>query len=236
VLLIGVGLALSTAPAPVLADQQSYSCPLPETDQTEPDPSLAAPDAPRLTHQTLTSEAAQSEIQGVLQQPPFKNIKTQTAWRFPEKDKTRQAARDHDKQGWLITLLDRIAQAASSLASLIEVLLWGFVIGLAGLVLWYYRDWLKTFVSRAPRKKTKTARVAPEQLFGLQVSAESLPDDVAGQAEQLWNSQPREALGLLYRALLSRLLSDYRLPLKMPTPKVQVLQRIASLNQPLLSE
>lgn len=236
VLLIGVGLALSTAPAPVLADQQSYSCPLPETNQTEPDPSLAAPDAPRLTHQTLTSEAAQSEIQSVLQHPPFKNIKTQTAWRFPEKDKTRQAARDHDKQGWLITWLDRIAQAASSLASLIEVLLWGFVIGLAGLVLWYYRDWLKTFVSRAPRKKTKTARAAPEQLFGLQVNAESLPDDVAGQAEQLWSSQPREALGLLYRALLSRLLSDYRLPLKNADTEGQVLLRIASLNQPLLSE
>lgn len=68
------------------------------------------------------------------------------------------------------------------------------------------------------------------------MSAESLPDDVAGQAEQLWNSQPREALGLLYRALLSRLLTDYRLPLKNADTEGQVLQRIASLNQPLLSE
>ncbi|RML94181.1 DUF4129 domain-containing protein [Pseudomonas savastanoi] len=235
VLLIGVGLALSKAPATVWAEQQSYSCPLPDSSAAEPPTTLAAPDTPRLTRQTLTSEAARSEIHGILQQPPFKNPKTETGWRFPEQQKSQSVVRDTHDQGWLITWLNRLLRAASALASLIEVLLWGVVIGLTGLVLWYYRDWFKTFASRAPGR-TKTARPAPRQLLGLQVNAESLPDDVAGRAEQLWSSQPREALSLLYRALLSRLLNDYRLPLKSADTEAQVLAHIAALNQPLLSE
>ncbi|MCI3946904.1 hypothetical protein K0038_03980 [Pseudomonas syringae] len=235
VVLIGVGLVLSTAPAPALADPQSYSCPLPETTAAEPIAPGTGPDTPRLTRQPLNSDAARREIHSILEQPPFKNIRTETGWRFPEKEKKQATVRDKHDEGWLRTWLNRLLQAASKLASLIEVLLWGVVIGLAGLLIWHYRDWLKTF-ARRETSPTKKASPAPEQLFGLQVSAESLPDDVAGRAEQLWNSQPREALGLLYRALLSRLLSDYRLPLKSADTEGQVLARITLLNQPLLTE
>ncbi|MCF5382799.1 DUF4129 domain-containing protein, partial [Pseudomonas syringae] len=42
--LMGVGLVLSAAPAPVWADQQSYSCPLPESAPAQSAPSVAAPD------------------------------------------------------------------------------------------------------------------------------------------------------------------------------------------------
>ncbi|PBQ05964.1 DUF4129 domain-containing protein [Pseudomonas congelans] len=233
--LMGVGLVLSTAPAPAWADQQSYNCPVPESAPAQSAPSMATPDTPRLTRQSLTSEAARSQIHNVLQQPPFRNPRTETGWRFPEQQKGQSAARDTRDQSWLMIWLNRLLRAASALASLIEVLLWAVVIGLAGLVIFRYRDWFRTFVGRKT-DKAKTTRPAPEQLFGLQVNAESLPDDVAGRAEQLWNSQPREALGLLYRALLSRLLSDYRLPLKNADTESQVLERIATLNQPLLSE
>jgi hypothetical protein len=75
---------------------------------------------------------------------------------------------------------------------------------------------------------------APRQLFGLHVGAESLPADVAGTAERLWQQSPREALSLLYRALLSRLLTDYQLPLKNADTEGQVLARIAELKQPSL--
>jgi hypothetical protein len=71
-------------------------------------------------------------------------------------------------------------------------------------------------------------------LFGLQVAAESLPDDVASAAEKLWSHAPREALSLLYRALLNRLLTDYQLPLKNADTEGQVLARVDALNQPPL--
>ncbi|KPB72977.1 DUF4129 domain-containing protein [Pseudomonas cannabina] len=236
VLLIGVGLGLSIAPAPAWADPQEYSCPLPDRSEVHATPSLAAPDTPRLTRQTLTSDASRHKINEVLQQPPFKNLKTETGWRFPEKKQPgKPSGREHHDQGWLIKWLDRLMLATHGIARFVEVLLWAAVLGLSGLLIWRYRRWVTTFVSRGTGRK-KAAKPRPDQLFGLQVSAESLPDDVAGQAEQLWNSQPREALGLLYRALLSRLLTDYRLPLKNADTEGQVLQRIASLNQPLLSE
>ncbi|NQD96791.1 DUF4129 domain-containing protein, partial [Pseudomonas sp. CrR25] len=77
--------------------------------------------------------------------------------------------------------------------------------------------------------------VAPKQLFGLEVAPQSLPADVAGEAEQLWHEQPRAALGLLYRALLSRLLHDYRLTLKNSHTEAEVLQLVQGLEHEQLA-
>ena len=63
---------------------------------------------------------------------------------------------------------------------------------------------------------------------------ETLPDDIASTAERLWPTQPREALGLLYRGLLSRLLHDFNLPLKSADTEGEVLERIQRLQQPQL--
>jgi len=86
---------------------------------------------------------------------------------------------------------------------------------------------------RSPRKP-KAAKPAPSQLFGLELGADTLPEDIAGTAEQLWATRPREALGLLYRGLLSRLLHDFNLPLKSADTEGQVLERIRQLQQPQL--
>ena len=71
-------------------------------------------------------------------------------------------------------------------------------------------------------------------MFGLALGSETLPDDIASTAEQLWSTHPREALGLLYRGLLNRLLHDFNLPLKSADTEGQVLERIHELQQPQL--
>ena len=71
-------------------------------------------------------------------------------------------------------------------------------------------------------------------MFGLELGAETLPADIASTAEQLWPTHPREALGLLYRGLLSRLLYDFNLPLKNADTEGQVLERVQRLQQPQL--
>ena len=71
-------------------------------------------------------------------------------------------------------------------------------------------------------------------LFGLELGTETLPDDVASAAEHLWATQPREALGLLYRGLLNRLLHDFNVPLKSADTEGQVLERVHLLQQPQL--
>ncbi|RMQ45214.1 hypothetical protein ALQ04_04497 [Pseudomonas cichorii] len=235
VVLIAAGLALSAAPTSVWADEASaYSCPLPETEQTGPADSLAAPDTPRLTRQALSSEAARNDIRSLLQEPPFKNPKTVSGWRFPEPKESAPKARaggDDNPFKWLNDLL----RSANVIAKVLETLLWATAIALVTLLIWRYREWFKTFVGRDIGKR-KPLRDSPEQLFGLAVTAQSLPDDIASHAQRLWASQPREALSLLYRGLLSRLLNDYRLPLKHADTEGQVLEHVAKLNQPLLND
>ena len=75
----------------------------------------------------------------------------------------------------------------------------------------------------------------PSQLFGLESAAEHQRDLVAGEAERLWAEQPREALGLLYRALLSRLIHDFRLPLKSSHTEGEVLRLVERLERDELS-
>lgn len=86
----------------------------------------------------------------------------------------------------------------------------------------------------AGASQTENRRPLPAQLFGLELGTETLPDDVASAAEQLWATHPREALGLLYRGLLSRLLHDFSLPLKSADTEGQVLARVNQLQQPQL--
>lgn len=235
VLLIATGLALSALPTSSLADEpQSYSCPLPEQDPVINDPQPAAPDTPRLTHQALTSEDAKKDIKALLQQPPFKNPKTVSGWRFPEHEEPASKAKP-GSEGALIKWLNGLLRSANVIANVLEVLLWGAAIALIGWLVWRYREWFKTFVGRGNGKR-KTLRDRPEQLFGLSITAQSLPDDIASHAQRLWATQPREALSLLYRGLLSRLLSDYQLPLKNADTEGQVLEQVTKLNQPLLSE
>ncbi|MNT23452.1 hypothetical protein D3C72_1588710 [compost metagenome] len=105
---------------------------------------------------------------------------------------------------------------------------------MAALLVWRYRQWLGAFAGRLGLAQ-RTATPPSRQLFGLEVAPESLPTDVAGTVERLWAEQPRAALGLLYRALLSRLLDDYRLPLHSAHTEREVLRLVEGLNHSELS-
>ncbi len=183
-----------------------------------------------------TQEASQS-IKSLLDAPPFKNPETVTRYRFGE-DKPavkNKAQRDGKLPAWLQTLLDNLnSDAFKHIALGLEVLLWGLLVGGLALLVWRYRDWLRTFVRRHPSRQPKAPKPGPTQLFGLELGAETLPEDIASTAEHLWATQPREALGLLYRGLLSRLLHDFNLPLKSADTEGEVLQRVHQLHQPQL--
>lgn len=196
---------------------------------------VATPDSPRLLEQPLTSQASRDSIKAILDQPPFKNKETVTRYRFGE-DKADTKTTDDDKTPqWLKALLELFNnQHFGAVARLIEILLWGTIITGVGLLIWRYRDWLQTFVSRRPVTAKKAARPIPQQAFGLDLNRETLPTDVATSAESLWQTQPREALGLLYRALLSHLLHDFDITLKASDTEGQVLQRVEQLQQPAL--
>ena len=67
---------------------------------------------------------------------------------------------------------------------------------------------------RGPLSRLMSSRAkedAPVILFGLDVTPESLPTDVPAQVMRLWEAgATRDALSLLYRASLSRLIDRYQ--------------------------
>jgi len=208
---------------------------VPVTQSTWAAEPVTSPDAPRLLEQPLTSQASRDSIKALLDQPPFKNKESVTRYRFGEENPAAEKADDDKLPAWLRALLKLLdAQRFGAIATLIEVVLWGAVIGAVVLVIWRYRDWLRTFVSRRPSCTNKIDRPLPQQAFGLDLTRETLPADIAASAESLWQSHPREALGLLYRALLSHLLHDYNMALKPADTEGQVLERIERLQQPAL--
>ncbi|WP_110950200.1 DUF4129 domain-containing protein [Pseudomonas bohemica] len=238
-LLLGVSLVFSFSPSTAMADdtvdESNYSCPLPPLDLPQTEEQLAAPGTARLLSQPLNSEASQSAIKAVLDSPPFKNPKAVSGWRLSDQKRDAKTAKNGDTSQWLTRLVLILLNIGKTLSSVFEALLWTAIALAVAWVTWRYRGWFGTFVSRDTRKP-QVRRDAPRQLFGLQVDIESLPDDVASAAEKLWPEAPREALSLLYRALLNRLLTDYQLPLKNADTEGQVLERVAALNQPPLHD
>ncbi|WP_338575613.1 DUF4129 domain-containing protein [Pseudomonas canadensis] len=185
----------------------------------------------------LATQDASQSIKSLMEKPPFKNPETVTRYRFGE-DKPpvkNKAHRDGKLPDWLKALLDNLnSNTFKHIAQGLEVLLWGLIVGALITLVWRYREWLRTFVSRRRLRKPQDVKVAPAQLFGLELGLETLPDDIASAAEHLWPTQPREALGLLYRGLLSRLLHDFNMPLKSADTEGQILERVNQLQQPQL--
>jgi hypothetical protein len=197
---------------------------------------VPGPKSPRLLEQALTSQASKESIKAILEQPPFKNPESVTRYRFGDEPPAKTAEqKDAASKDWLKDLLDSVSpERFAGIAQALKILLWALLVAAVAWLIWRYSDWLRAFVSRRPTQRRPVVPAAPTQLFGLQVSNESLPEDVAARAAELWSEHPREALGLLYRALLSRLLHDLQLPLKAADTEGQVLERIERLQQPAL--
>ena len=244
-LLLGGFFALTLLPSSVMAasasnqsmpeeipSESGNSCPLPPLDNPQTDEDVAPPDSPRLLNQPLTSQASQNAIHAVLEQPPFKNPKPVSGWRIAQPKHDAQSA---ETPNWLARLVVGLLNTGKTLSAVFGALLWTLLGITVAWVIWRYRAWFATFVGKSPPKATAPQDI-PHQLFGLQVRAETLPTDVADAAERLWQQSPREALSLLYRALLSRLLIDYQLSLKSADTEGQILARIAELKQPPLDD
>lgn len=228
--LAGTAALLMMAGALLLAPTQSlWAAPASTTKQA-----VAGPESPRLLQQPLTSQAAQDSIKAILEKPPFKNQESVTRYRFGEEQAPKKDAKGQPP-GWLKSLLESLEKGHfSTLGKGLEILLWGLLLGALAWLLWHYREWLRTFVGWRPQPRKKRPPAMPQQLFGLEVGSQTLPDDVAAHAAELWASQPREALGLLYRALLSRLLEDFQLPLGIADTEGQVLEHVKALQHPQL--
>lgn len=230
VLLLGCALLFSQLPTPALAGESA----------TKPllhDP--LGPTAERLLKQPLNSKQAQISIHSLLDEPPFENRQTVTRWRLRSDDPAQAADTD---SSWLDSLikgwrnLGTLWKSLDAITQAFEILLWAVLAGLIATVIWRYRDWLRTFSERLNYSRSQPRSIPQKQLFGLAVSPESLPDNISAQAQLLWDNDPRAALSLLYRAMLSRLLHKHQLALKASHTESEVLACIETLEQPALNQ
>lgn len=166
------------------------------TEQTEPD-----------ANSPLTHQSAQEKIRKILKQPPFyreqqkEQIYYDFDWDFNWGDDTETES-NYDGSWSLGTLF-------GGLAGLVEVLLWGLVIFLAVWLLFKLSGLRGSFNFTAQKKPpTKLPRV----MFGLEMAPETLPEHPDKHCWQLWcTGQQRQALSLLLRATLTRLMTDHQL-------------------------
>jgi len=154
-------------------------------------------------------------IEQVLADPVFGGERTELTWapRQPEEESAEQTL------------------GLGPLAALISWLLRWLVIAVAAaFVLWgIYRIWLHAKDVRLPSKEK--SEELPEEILGLDIRRESLPDDVGATARELWESGKRaEAIRLLYRATLHRLIGD-GLPVRPSATEGDCL-RLAAIHLP----
>lgn len=183
---VAIGTALATlVPTPALAES-------------------ARPRAEATPAQRLDPSQSKQVIKRVLEQAEFQDWKETTFWTFKSQgDESSTEATDS------LTMMARLAEA---LARLLEALLWGLLAyGVIVLVV-YWRRWTRVFTKRRQRQGDYAP---PEVVMGMDIRPESLPKDIAGEAERLWRAgEQRAALSLLYRGSLMALVNHERLALE----------------------
>lgn len=188
-------------------------------------------------------QQTREQIQTVLDSEPFNKKEIKTGWRAKNLNKED----DDSIPQWLIDFAEWLESRERSEASknnwsdsirtialVIEVIFWLVFIGLILYLIYHFRE----AVGRGVRVFYKPQKVhMPATIAGLDVSKESLPDDVVQTARLLWSKQQyRQAVGLLYRASLSHLLHDYECQLLSSFTEQECLDAASRLPQPTLVE
>ncbi len=154
---------------------------------------------PPIAPQRLDSELSSKTIKEVMKSPVFNRFKQVETFEY-----TGEEDDIDEKRSWWA---EKFVSIGKAIAFIFEVALWVIAIIILFLIV-KYREALQLGLGRLFKTKEKISS-APEMLFGLDVREESLPDDVATEALDLYKQQNyRAALALLYRATLAYLVKN----------------------------
>ncbi len=154
-------------------------------------------------------------IEEILGGPEFKEYEERKTWqpKTPAKEKKKSDYAIGD--GWLAF--------AQFLAELFRVAAWVAAIGFIGWLLYYVSQrlgWFKDLIGARTRYK-------PDVLFGLDLRAESLPDDIPAAARALLaQGDMRAALSLLYRGALRVLIHERELDVRQGDTEGDCVRRV----------
>lgn len=161
------------------------------------DINASEPDKEPLASHRLPANQSEAIIKKILEDKDFGGERTSEQWRIKD-FKFDNNNDDNIDLSW-------IEDIVRSLANVMEVLLWAGVI----LLVLFLLMRISQFINPRDDKDNKS-RVVPAVISGLDIRPESLPDDVAAAARQLWlQSRYRDAMSLLYRGTVSSLVHAY---------------------------
>jgi len=136
-------------------------------------------------------------VQGLLKAPEFKIHKIQTQKWVSDKKETKKDTAD--------------LPGLDFLAAIGEVLFWLLIAGGVTFLVVYVVKNRRMFIMRGV---SKTPVHAPKVIMGMNITRESLPDDIVAAARAAWAAGDfKEALSLLYRGSLSWLVNRRRVPI-----------------------
>ena len=115
-------------------------------------------------------------------------------------------------------------RALAPLAGLFGICAVATLVGLLGWMLWKNRH---AFIFRRRMGRLKTPNATARVVMGMEVSAASLPEDIPEAAWRLWQGGSRqEALALLYRGAISRVMELGRVEIQESDTEGDCLRRV----------
>lgn len=158
-------------------------------------------------------------IEEILADPVFGEEQTVSRWRLRKAEEEREEPDlpSLDGLGAALSAIFRFVAWAAAAAVVIALLV----------TAWRHREALLGWIGR--RKPQTSALVVPHSIGALQLSPETLPDDIAAAAEAAWrDGAARDALALLYRGTIVRLVAG-GVRLRAADTEADVLRRSESL-------
>ena len=123
------------------------------------------------------------------------------------------------------------------LALVLELLGWGLLVFLGVWLVYRYAHLIPALRGVRLPERRRRDEAPPETLFGLDVREASLPEDVISEVRRHWQAgEAREALALLYRGTLSRLLNLYSVEFNRGDTEGDCQRRVAYLQRRELDE
>jgi hypothetical protein len=174
------------------------------------------------TVSVTTSEQAKALISEIKAGEDFANKKTVTRYRLVNAKEEVDEEGDGEKSWWIKFIewmfdggfgaSGASEDTVSLIAMVVEVMLWALAIMLLAYVLSLSVKWLQQL---NPRFAINREHTVPDVMFGLDLTEELSVKEVAIKAQQfLSDKHYREALAVVYAALLQRLIKDYHFELK----------------------
>ena len=150
----------------------------------------------------ISNDEAKKAIEAIMASDEFSHKKKVSGWyrkNAPEEKEEKKAEKD-DGEGFSLFGLNLLG---NTLALAAQIVIWIAVAALVVAAVYFFIKWIPAANGAKARRNKQQLQ---KSLFGLEITPESLPEDVAASALKLWKAgKVIEALSLLYRAALTTL-------------------------------